>query len=808
MNNRKNFILTLYSLAIWTAMSAAVNGQVTSRLSTSFIARGEQAILEVATTIQPTGTPSITQLNNVKIQETSLGPLTRLMPGRKFEYVFQYNVISYEIGRYTLPSISVEVQGGTTVKTEPLEFIVFNPDELQWSELDIDGRKIPYASCFKALNAKPYENEATPVDIKIFIPREMVIEDWGIPDFERDGLTAWRFQPSLMRSTINLLGRPFHSVSYPSTITPTRTGKISIGPAKIRLITQENVMDPFPRWINRELYVQVPKLELEALPLPKGAPDGFENAVGNFRLSASSSVSEIQEGDPVTVDLTVNGSGNLDILHAPKLENAEGWKVYSTTTDQRGDERRDLSGAVVFHQSISPLELKSEIPAFRLVFFDPVEKVYKTVSTEPIALRMIPGPAKAMEATAQSLPVPLERMTDILALIRPAQLTLPTTQALPFWLGHVVAGLLAVLLVVKAFWMRFAAKFNRSEQSRIRSRELQEISNAKSTEDTDFLRSTGSFIEHHLGRDLSPAIQAVLAERDAVCFRAEKPKSVLDHKRRNEILQLLRSSALALVLIFTIGVTAGARADELPKQAAEAFDSAKYEDAIKLWLSAGNYDELSADTLYNIGNACYRAGSPGYAALYYRRALVHDSGHQEARQNLRFIERKYGSITVQRPDYQYALARFPIEWWKNTLWTGLWVCGLALLVFPATRPGARVRWFAVGALVIGPMLVSAGLLGWRYFPNDAEFAPVPRQAVIIDEKVALHTDAARTSPEVIDAPPGSLCEIISESGRWSYVAFASKTRGWVPTESIEKVKPLKAPGPPKFRKPKSDGKSA
>ena len=110
--------------------------------------------------------------------------------------------------------------------------------------------------------------------------------------------------------------------------------------------------------------------------------------------------------------------------------------------------------------------------------------------------------------------------------------------------------------------------------------------------------------------------------------------------------------------------------------------------------------------------------------------------------------------------------------------------------------------------MIGPLVVSAGLLGWRYFPNDAEFAPVSRQAVIIDEKVALHTDAARTSPEVIDAPPGSLCEIIGESGRWTYVAFATKTRGWIPTESIEKVKPLKAPGPPKFRKPKADGKSA
>ena len=808
MNTWKYFILTFHALAVWISFPTVATGQVTSRLSTSFIARGEQAILEVSVTGgQPTSTPQITQLNNVTIQDISLGPLTRLMPGRKLEYVFQYNVISYEIGRYSIPSITVDVQG-VPAKTEPLEFLIFNPDELQWSEIDVDGQKIRYASTFRTLNAKPYENEATSVEMKIFMPREMMVDDWGIPDFERDGLTAWRFQPTPLRSTINLLGRPYHSVAYPSTITPTRTGKISIGPAKVRLITQENVRDPFPRWINREIYVQVPKLELDALPLPDGAPEGFENAVGNFRLSANSAVSEIQEGDPLTVDLIVSGSGNLDIMQPPKLENPEGWKVYTTTTEQRGDERRDLSGSVTFHQSIRPLEIKSEIPAFRLVYFDPTEKVYKTITTEPIPMQMIPGPAKLAEAGNQFVPIPFERMTDILALLRPAQLTIPAATALPSGLGHAIGAALALILVAKALWMRLSVKFHQSDEARVRSLELQEISNSKSAGDVEFLRSMGSYIERHLGRDPSPAVKAVLAERDAVCFRSEKQQSVLDQKRRSEILQLLRSASLALVVFLTLGLGSSARADGIPNQATEAYDDAKYEDAIKLWLSAGNYKDLSADALYNIGNSCYRAGSPGYAALYYRRALSRDSAHQEARQNLRFIEHKYGSITVQRPDYQYAIAKFPLSWWKNTLWVGLWICGLALLSFPATRPGARIRWFAVVALVFGPMIISVGLLGWRYFPDDAEFAPISKQAVIIEEKVALHSDAARTSPEVIDAPPGSLCEVIRESGRWSYVAFATKTRGWVPTESLEKVEPIKAPAPPKFRKPKDDGKSA
>ncbi len=810
MNTSKYFIRAVLTLAGWIFLSTHAGSQTTSRLSTSFLARGEQALLEISVAGgQPNEIPEPAKIGNIAIQASGRGPQTRMLPGRRLEYVFDYIVSGYETGKYVIPPVEVMVDGNK-VLTEPLDFVIFNPDELQWSEVQAGGKTIRYASSFRVLNDKPFENETTTTEIKVFVPEEMIIEDWGIPDFERDGVAAWRFQPSPMRSRINLLGMRYVSVAYPSTITPTRSGKIGIGPAKIRLMTREMFMDPFPRQVSAEVYLQVPKLEIESIPLPEGAPEGFENAVGSFRLNASTTATEVQEGDPISVDLIVSGSGNLDTLRPPTLRNPAGWKIYGTATEQRGDERRQLSGSVVFHQSIRPLEMKSEIPPFRLTYFDPKDETYKTLTSEPIALNMRPNtsPGANSETAVQTLPVPFERMTDILAVLRPAQLTVPAAPALPGWLGHAAGALLALALIAKALWMRYSPRLRKNPARDARIRELRKIEKTPSADDTEFLKSAGAFIEHHLGASPPPDIQAILAERDALCFRAGKPKAVLDPKRRDQILKLLRQAALAFAFITAVGFGQPARAEDTATQALEAYESAKYDDAVKLWLGAGNYQQLSADTLYNIGNACYRSGSPGHAALYYRRALARDSGHQEARQNLRFIERKHGAIVVHRPEYQYALARFPLSIWQATCWTGLWLCGLALLVFPATRPGARMRVAAVAALVLAPLLVSVGALGWRYFPNDAEFAPLAKQAVIIAEKTALHTDAARTAPEVIDAPPGSLCEIITESGRWVYVAFATKTRGWVPVEAIEKVIPEKPPEPPKFRKPKADGKSA
>lgn len=809
MNHLRKFIPILRPLAGLLFMCGLAHGQTTSRLSTTFLARGEKALLEISVAGgEPEEIPEIEPIANVEIQPSGRGPLTRMLPGRRLEYVFEYIVFGYAEGKHSIPPVEVMVDGVATV-TEPLDFMIFNPDELQWSEVEYNGRIVRYASSFRTLNDKPYENETTPAEIKLFVPEEMNVEDWGIPDFERDGLAAWRFQPSPIPSRINLLGTPYVAIAYPSTITPTRTGMISIGPAKIRLTTRETIRNPLPQQVYGELYVQVPKLEIESRPLPGNAPEGFENAVGNFRLASSTSQTDVQEGDPISVDLIVTGRGNLDTMRPPKLANDDGWKVYGTTTEQRGDERRQLSGSVVFHQSIRPLEMKSEIPSFRLVYFDLKANAYRTLVSDPIPLTMQPATTAnpAAAAAVQTLSMPFERMTDILTVLRPAQLTVPASPAFPSWAGHAIAGLAVLGLIAKAVWMRVGHRFRKNTARETKLRALREVEKAGSAGDSDFLRAAGHFIESWTGENPPPEIQAILAERDAVCFRAEKPKTVLDPKRRDEILRRLRKAVLAVAILFAC-LTPAARAADISSQALEAYESAKYDEAIKLWLEAGNYAELTADTLYNIGNACYRSGSPGQAALYYRRAIVRDSGHQEARQNLRFIERKYGSITVQRPDYQYAISRYSLSAWKGVCWTGVWVCALSLLVFPATQPGARARVAAIVTLVVGPILISMGALGWRYFPNDATFAPVAKQAVIIEEKVALHTDAARTSPEVIDAPPGSLCEILGESGRWVYVGFATKTRGWVPVEAIEKVVPEKAPVPPRFRKPKADGKTA
>ncbi len=804
------------ALIVVGTMVATATAEVRVDLSSRFLVRGEQALLEITTLGDaPDRALAIPQVPGVEIRPAGMGLRPRNLPGRIRAYTAQYTVHSYDTGIHTLPAFDVQI-AGERFTSRPLDFEVFNPDDLQWSEVMSGGRPMRYASTIRTLNPTVYEGQTVPVEIKIYVPQSLRVEDWGIPEFRVDGVASWRFEPSRMRSQVNLLGQPHAAMAYPSTMSATRSGEVRVGPASVRLTTVQVVMDRIARQAYEQINLEIPEKKLEAIPLPPGAPAGFDNAIGDFKIQISSSETEVREGDPVAVDIEVTGSGNLDVLRAPRPASDDGWRVYEATAVERGTERTEITGQALFRQFLRPLELKSAIPSYQLVFFNPLTETYETVTTEPISLTLLPGTTGIFESAAPppAASTPVEKMTDILAIIRPASLTFAPAAPLSGWWIHGTGGLLAMVLILRALWLRFAHLLKRDPALTARQNALREMQNRLPEDAPGFLRTVGNFIERWIPNHKDdPELSNLLAERDAVCFRREKPSVILDSKRRAHVLATLRRasvSAMVALLAFTASV-GRVHAEDVPdvaQAAIEAYESARFDEAARLWLGAGSYETLTADTLYNIGNASYRLGSPGHAALFYRRALERDPTHAEARQNLRFIERKVGAVTIQRPEYQYALGRTPLSLWQHLLAISGWVFFISLLVFPATRAGATWRVPAIAGLVIAPLAAVCAGLAWRYYPNDAEFAPPDRQAVVITADTQLHTEASRTAPEVIEAPQGSLLEILHVRGEWAYVAFATGTRGWIPLETIEKIIPDGPPEPPTLRKPRATGRSA
>lgn len=788
--------------------------RVESNISSRFLVRGEQALFQVSVIgARPEAMPVPPSVPGLTILRSELSQLdARPLPGRQISWDYTYQVFSYEPGRHQIPAIDVEVDG-RILKSPPLDFDVLGPDDLHWTEVTAGERRVRVAANFRTTKDKPFDGETVPVELKLYVPGDLRVQDWGIPEFGRSKLAVWRFEPNRLLGRATLGGRTFASVSYPSTLTPTGPGKNSVGPAKLRLIVIETTMDSFGlRPFHEEVNLTIPALELEARPLPPGAPEGFRNAVGNFTLGASTTETEIREGDPVSVTLTVSGTGNLDNLSPPTPLDAAGWKVYETAATQRGDERRSESGTVEFRQFMRPLTTQTKIPPFRLVFFDPDREHYRTLLSDPIPLTILPStrPPDANPQAPAAANVPVERMTDILGLLPTAGIL--TDQARWPWqlLWQSLPAALLVFLLARIARRHLLPRIRREPERAARRRALAELERSAPADPRAFLRAAGAFVERWLGEQVprAPELAAILGERDSACFRPDDTNPAGDARRRREVLRVLRRHALPLALLACLWFAGApaARADS-PAAAADlaatAYQESRWADAISLWLSHGPYQQLDANRLYNIGNAWYRHGSPGQAALWWRRTLVRDPSHPEARQNLRFLERKFGSITVNRPAYQHALARVPLATWQSLVWAAGWLVALGLLTFPASRPGARSRLAAVIALVIAPVLAAIGALAWRHYPDDAAFAPLAEQAVITADRAVLFTDASRSSTEVIDAPPGSLCRVVADRGRWLYVSFATRTSGWIPAGQAERLVPLHPPvAPDPAAKPK------
>ncbi len=804
---KKTFILLLLTL---TPLAGA---SIESKIYSSYLARGEKVLLEVTLDgIDRDNIPVFPKLKDVDINLIGFGP-SNARPGERVVNRYRYVVSSYAVGMHTIPPAEVDI-AGVKYKTAPISIEIFNPDDLKWNEAAskplASQEKVRYASIIKAPNKKIYQNQTVRTEIKIYVPENMLdsIRDWGVPEFEREGLAVWRFEASDARGEVNLLGQSYVAMSYWTTMSPLKSGVVTLGPATVRLTYDKIIFDRFTQRLQLEASLEVPKCDIQVAPLPEGAPEGFDQAVGRFEIGSAIKQTKVTEGEPLALDVIVTGRGNLDTLRSPKMLDSKGWKVYEATASQRGEERREETGLVIFSQFIRPLELKTMVPPFRLVFFDPELEKYETVMTEAIPITVTPAAMSGLQSSGpqQVLPMPLERMTDILGLLNSGSVLTEERSKFSFQMVQMICGLLAFILIVKALWMRYSHLLESDKTKQLMKKDFQNVLNAEGRGGLDFLRSAGGFVEKWVSTQDDGEIAEILQERDRLCFQKDKTEAELPAKRRQQMLRALRRVAFGMLLMAF--VLPQLRGEDVMARATEAYNKAKFEEAAKLWLEAGPYSQLSTDTLYNIGNAAYKMGSPGDAALYYRRALVRDSSHVEARQNLRFIERKFGSITVARPTYQYVLARLSLDTWRGGLWLAGWIFVLSILVFFATRPGNHLRVCGVIGLIIAPLLMTLATLGCVYYPNDAQFAPLAKQAVIVGDKVVLHTDASRTSPEVIDAPPGSLAEVLYESGGWAYVGFASKTRGWVPIEHVKKIIPVSKPEPPKVLKSTADGSSA
>ncbi len=217
-------------------------------------------------------------------------------------------------------------------------------------------------------------------------------------------------------------------------------------------------------------------------PLPaQGQPSEFvANNVGRYSIEARVDRNRVEQGQPLTLSVSVDGVGNVRVVEPDRWPVMDGMRRYDPKIDtiveirSDGDGRPLVGGKRTYEFLIIPDRVgKVTIPVHKLHFFDPTRERYDSVETAPIEIDVVAGTGPGLVET-QGRPS-AEKGTENASDLRPPVSgdTLPRHVPRRIWLtpGRWIAGMTAVpTIVAAAFVGRIVArKVGGDDAARIRA---------------------------------------------------------------------------------------------------------------------------------------------------------------------------------------------------------------------------------------------------------------------------------------------------------------------------------------------------
>ena len=149
--------------------------------------------------------------------------------------------------------------------------------------------------------------------------------------------------------------------------------------------------------------VAIPATNLAIRAIPdEGRPADFSGAVGQFNFTVDVRPRELKVGEPVTVSLRLQGTGNIAAAMPPSYRDGDTFKAYDAR--QSGDTPAPAAeeGAKTFEQVVIPrTEDLKELPPLLFSYFDPAAAQYRTVSAGPFPLTVHPSETGASSLMLQ-----------------------------------------------------------------------------------------------------------------------------------------------------------------------------------------------------------------------------------------------------------------------------------------------------------------------------------------------------------------------------------------------------------------------
>ncbi len=525
----------------------------------------------------------------------------------------------------------------------------------------------------------------------------------------------------------------------------------------------------------------LPKIAVLGLPpVPAGAGK-FLGLVGTWDVKLRAAPTRVEVGDPITLTLTVEGTGAVDDLVTPALD-IPGFRTHNPEVKKSMENGRNR---VRMTWVLVPLEAGATLPPLTFSTFDPVSGKYVPKTFHPkVTVRPGSGAApapvvadsgrgKTGAAPGNAAPERRPAASDILY----CKTRLGSYVRRPLWRNH--AGIdLALALCGFLVWAGCLAWAGRRERlsgdERYRRRRwalrergavLRELRSCPPEQRGSVIcgklapclaalldlppGATPREIAEKI-RDRAPELAEMLVRAEESAFRPGgagdiDPPQLIRHLRKIGL-------ALAAAGMFAgAGVraaTAGGAAGSAPKSrssaaagrqpspgvpgnlsararfaaATKAYEDGRVKEALALYRSLEHPGTENAGLLYNEGNCAYRLGRLGEAVALYERARRAAPRDRDIIENLNFVRGRLGlppELQVRNPLELLVRIRdyFRPDEWGLLAALALFLAGVYAGIQRLRRRSGIAAWITAGGVAFVCALAVVGQVQTTYAPG-------------------------------------------------------------------------------------------
>lgn len=393
-------------------------------------------------------------------------------------------------------------------------------------------------------NAKPYVNQTVTLAVRFYYSRPFVDNaPYTAPAISN--LFMEEIGTSDGSQTIS--GRVYAYMEKRYALSGVAAGKAQAGAATVKYIPTSGRASMLDRML--ALRMSEPEtassnpISLDIRPVPAElCPKNFYGAVGSsYQITASADRREVEAGEAVNLTIKVTGEGNLKPTADLKLPALPGFRVYDVaSTSGVIPANGTLRSYKIFKAVIVPLSSgEYVVPGLFWSYFDPKTKTYRTLRTEPIALRVTPstkedagfdfGANADLGGGFRQLGQDIRYLKASAATQKPGLLTKIASYGWLLWGALVLLALAGVVALLDK-----SALAGKRERSKV----LQSLKNAKNAEAVSDALSAFILLRYGVHTASLPLRDIVSALKKRSC-----PANLLDQFQR--IWQLLDAARFA-----------------------------------------------------------------------------------------------------------------------------------------------------------------------------------------------------------------------------------------------------------------------